>query len=76
MISNSDLYILLLIDFTDIMMTEDITNFNCNFLNYYNTIDYNVALDLCIGYQYLSLCCIQISPIVASHTMHSFIFQV
>jgi len=30
-----------------------------------------LAPDLCIGYQYLSLGCIQISPLVVSHTMHS-----
>jgi len=29
-----------------------------------------VALDPCIGYQYLSLSRIQISPLVVSHTMH------
>ena len=30
-----------------------------------------LAPDLCIGYQYLSLGCIQISLLVVSHTMHS-----
>jgi len=45
MISNSDLHILLLINFTDIMMTEQrMTNFNHNL---HNTIDY-VVPDLCI----------------------------
>jgi len=31
---------LLLINFTDIMMIEQFNNFNCNFLKLYNTTDY------------------------------------
>jgi len=53
---------LLLIDLTDIMITR--LFLFAIFLNYYNTIDYDVAPDLCIGYQYLSLGSIQISPLV------------
>ena len=44
MISNSDLHMLLLINFTDIMMTGQFDH--CNFLKLYNTIDH-IAPDLC-----------------------------
>jgi len=44
--------------------TVYLTNFNCNFHNY-------VAPDLCIGYQYLNLGYILISPLVVSHAIHS-----
>jgi len=39
MISNSDLHMLLLIDFTDIMMTEEYEQFYLQFFKLYNTID-------------------------------------
>jgi len=39
MVSNSDLHILLLIDFTDIMMMEEYDQFLIQFFKLYNTID-------------------------------------
>jgi len=63
MISNSDLHMLFLINFIDIMITEQ---YNYNFLN---PIDYV----LCIGYQYLNLGHILISPLVVNHDLSSMI---
>ena len=71
MISNSDLHMLLLINFTDITMTEQLIKFNCNFLKSYNTTDY-ITPNLYIGYQYtyVSPGRILISSLVVSYTMH------
>jgi len=64
-ISNSDLRTYALVNQFYRYHDDKKTNFKAN------TIDYDVAPDLCIGYQYLSLGYIQLSTLFVSHFIHS-----